>query len=108
MPQTFDDIDALCTATYNQLIAIGTLKASIVTALAAALAAGIPDFTVVNGSGDGGGDESYTQVSATAKITALSQSEALLTTTYEEQCKLRNGLFPYVERGCHRSGGIWI
>lgn len=107
MSQTFDDIDALCTATYNQLIATGTLKLAIVAALADALANSIPDFTVVNGSGDGGGDESYTQVSATAKITALSQAESLLTKQYGDQCKLRNDLFPYAERGHHQPFRIW-
>ncbi len=107
MPQSFADIDALVTNTYEQLVSVQSLKASLVTQKAALVAASAADPMSVSDGGEGGGENVSLQT-LTQQIAELAQVERDLTETYEKQVQMRQDMFPFVRRNRVRVGGSLI
>lgn len=86
-------LQAIIDATYAQIAAIQAEKSAIVTELST-LSSGSADVGSVSSSGKEG-SESYTRETLTSKIKQLSETEAILTKTLQDQCELKVALFPY-------------
>lgn len=118
MAETYAQIDAVCDATYAQLLEVQSLKASLLAQKAALIAYNTADPANISQSGEAG-SESYGMQTLTDQIAAMTRVEAELTEVYRNQLELKQSMFPFqipqrmrvggdvFSRGCGYAWGGW-